>query len=399
MLPLSDREKRWGWTILLVFLLFIILPYAWAFAITPPGFTWGGLLFSTDDQNVHLTWARQAQDGAFFVRDLFTTEGLVDNTKPLFFNGLMLVIGWLSRLSGLEVVIWYQIVRVAGAAWALWQLHLLSWEVTGGAPERENARIGTLALAAFTSGAGFIASISPVLKDSMIWIDRADNPGWPMMPEAFFFLSALIYSLNIVSFGLLILVFSPRFERQTLDRVFGRAGAGQHPHLRRPAAHRDGRAVGGVAMEKRARHIAARPGCNCGRDDPDFISNRGFSRLRRVPRQGAHADQTAAYHRNFGSVSVFVIAGRRRISSFARPAPQARNLMALWAITTLAMVYAPVSFSRKMIEGLQIPLLVLAGIGLTTLKRPWIKIALVAAMADFADHHAELDFEQRRQQQ
>ena len=380
MLPLSDREKRWGWAILLGFLLCIILPYVWTWALTPPGFAWGGLLFSTDDQNVHLTWARQARDGAFFMRDLFTTEGLVDGTKPLFFNGLMLVIGWLSRLSGLEVAIWYHIVRVAGAAWALWQLHLLSWEVTGGAPERENARLGTLALAAFTTGAGFLASLIPQLLGPMVWIDRADNVGWPLVPEAYFFLSAFIFPLNIVSFGLLTLVFRHILNGQPVVAFVGALllsnlhtydalplvlvatiWAAWQWKSARESSWRAVAAIAGAAIPILYQIIVFR-------DSQEF-------RIKALT-------LTEPPH-----VVVILVAFLFLILLGAegflklRDRTQARNLMVLWAVGTLVMVYAPLSFGRKMLEGLQIPLLMLAGVGLSTLRRPWLMCALVAILA------------------
>ena len=380
MLALSDREKRWGWTILLVFLLCITLPYAWAWAITPQGYTWGGLLFSTDDQNVHLMWARQAQGGAFFMRDLFTTEGLIAGTKPLFVNGLMLVVGWLSRLSGLEVVFWYHIVRVAGAAWALWQLHLLSWSVSGGAPERENARLWTLALAAFTTGAGFIASALPQLLGPMVWIDRADNPNWPMMPEAFLWLSALIFSLNIVSFGLLMLTM-----RHVLNGKWSGALVGAlllaniHTYDALPLIAVAAIWAAGNWRTDRAsavRALAAVVGAAIPviyqvivfRDSEEF---RVKALTLTVP-PPLVVILVAFLFVLLPAVKGFLVLSERR---------QARNLMALWAMITLLMVYAPVSFGRKMIEGFQIPLLVLAGLGLASLKKPLASGILVAVLA------------------
>src|SRR4051812_1872921 len=109
----TPREARLAQIILLAFLALIVLPYFWAAALTPPGSVWSGLLFSADDQNVHLMWARQARDGAFFFRDQFTTEGLITGERPLFFNILPLLMGWFSRVTGLEVVFSHHIARVA----------------------------------------------------------------------------------------------------------------------------------------------------------------------------------------------------------------------------------------------------------------------------------------------
>ena len=383
MLPLSDREKRFGFGILAAFLLCVTLPYAWAWAITPQGFTWGGLLFSADDQNVHLMWARQAQNGAFFLRDLFTTEGIVSGERPLFFNLLALLMGWLARLTGLEVAFPYQALRVAGAAWALWQLHLLSWSVTGGASERENARLWTLALAAFTTGAGFIALLVPSILNNVILFDRADNANWPLMPEAFFNLSALLYPLNIVSFGLLMLV-----ARHVLDGKWWPALVGAlllsniHTYDAIPLivilivwaalGFKTDKASMGRAVAALAGALV--PLCYqliVFRDSREFQ----VKALTKTP--PPHIIDTLI---TFAPLLILAALGFWALRARARE----RNFLALWVVVTLALVYVPVeliSFARKMIEGWQIPLLILAGIGLGQLKRPIFAGAIVAILA------------------
>jgi len=383
VLPLSDREKRFGLGILVAFLLCITLPYAWAWAITPVGFTWGGLLFSADDQNVHLMWARQAQSGAFFLRDLFTTEGLVSGDRPLFFNLLPILMGWLSRLTGLEVAFSYHAVRVAGAAWALWQLHLLSWSITGGKPERENARLLTLALAAFTTGAGFIALLLPSILSRYILFDRADNANWPLMPEAFFALSALLYPLNIVSFGLLMLVARhildgkawPAFlgalllaNIHTYDAlpliVIAALWAAFNFKADKPSMNRAFAALAGAAIPVVYQVIVFR-------DSEEFR----IKALTQTP--PPHLVNTLL---TFAPLLILAAWGWWAL----RDRPRERSFLVLWAVVTLALVYTPfelISFARKMIEAWQIPLLILAGVGLGQLKRPVFAVAIVAVLA------------------
>ncbi len=383
MLPLSPRERRAGHALLAAFLLFIILPYLWAWAITPPGFHWGGILFSADDPNVHLMWARQAQDGAFFVRDLFTTEGLISGARPLFFNVLALVMGCLSRLTGMEVGFSYHIIRVAGAAWALWQLHLLSWTATQGDPDRENARLWTLALAAFTTGAGFLALALPQLLQSVILFDRADNLNWPLMPEAFLILSALLYPLNIVAFGLLALIVRHILDGKWWPTFIGAALlANIHTYDALPlvvlalvwalwqwkgdraGALRALSAVAGAAIPVGYQLLVFR-------DSTEFR----IKALTLTPPPALR----------FTLLSMAPLLLLAVVGWFAlHPYKRQRNLLALWALATLALVYVPTSvfsFARKMIEGFQLPLLVLGGAGLASLKRPFLAALLVVVMA------------------
>ena len=382
MLPLSDREKRWGWAVLIAMLLCLTWPYAWAWFFTPQGFTWGGLLFSADDQNVHLMWARQARDGAFFMRDLFTTEGLVAGTRPLFFNGLLLLIGWLSRLSGLEVVFWYHVVRVAGAAWALWQLHLLSWQVTGGAPQRENARLATLALAAFTTGAGFLGLIVPASRAAVFYIDRADN-AWPLMPEAFFYLSALIFPLNIVSLGLLLLVMRHVLAGKAWPAALG-ALALSNIHTYDALPLMLIALIWGAVNIREDRATAGRAAAAfVGAALPVAYQLLVFSRsqefqIKALTRTDAPPIQSLLA--SYAPLLVLAIVGWLALQDQRRQ----RNLMALWTLVVIALVYQPlvsISFSRKMIEGWQLPLLVLGGAGLAQLKRPLAMAAVIAVLA------------------
>ena len=383
MLPLSDREKRLGLGILALFLLCITLPYAFAWAITPPGFTWGGLLFSTDDQNVHLMWARQAQNGAFFLRDLFTTEGLISGDRPLFFNLLALLMGWLSRLSGLEVAFSYHIVRVAGAAWALWQLHLLSWSVTQGQPERQSARLWALALAAFSTGAGFLALIAPAILNHFVLFDRADNANWPLMPEAFFNLSALLYPLNIVSFGLLMLVARHILDGKAWAAFVGALLLGNiHTYdalpliaiaalwaivsfkADKPSALRAVAALAGALVPVLYQIIVFR-------DSAEF---RIKALTQTLPPHFVNTLLT------FAPLLILAALGWWAL----RDRPRERKFLTLWVMVTIALVYTPfdlISFARKMIEGWQIPLLILAGVGLSQFKRPLIAGAIVAVTA------------------
>ena len=383
MLPLSDREKRWAYGILAIFLLSINLPYLYAWAITPQGFTWGGLLFSADDQNVHLMWARQAQNGAFFLRDLFTTENLVNGDRPLFFNLLAIFMGWLSRLSGLEVAFSYHAVRVAGAAWALWQLHLLGWSVTRGTPERENARLWALALAAFSTGAGFLALIAPPILYHFVLFDRADNANWPLMPEAFFNLSALLYPLNIVSFGLLMLVARHILDGKTWAAFVGALLLSNiHTYdalpliviaavwaildfkANKPSAIRALAALAGAAIPVIYQVVVFR-------DSAEFR----IKALTQTP--PPHISATVL---TFAPLLLLAALGWWKLRDDRR----GRNFLLLWALVTLALVYTPfhlISFARKMIEGWQIPLLILAGIGLSHFKRPILAGAVFAILA------------------
>lgn len=364
-MPLPAAERRAAGFVLLVFLLAMTLPYALAPLLLPSGSVWGGLLGSADDQNVHLMWARQARDGAFFFRDLFTTESLTSGQKPLFFNVLPALMGVLARLFGCDVVFPYHFARVALAAWALWQCHQLFVAATEGAQKWSRARVLALALLCFSTGAGFFAPLSP----SRVWIDRPDG-SFPLMPEAFFALSGLFYPLNIASFGLLALLFRLMLEKRGAFPAFVAAAllGNIHTYDALPllltatlwalwqAKNRDG-AAARIALAAIAGALL-----------PvvyQLIVFRGSEEFRVKALTVTAPPDALSMLLNW---SPLLILGAFGLPKW-RELPATRLLL-LWIVAVFALVYAPTSvfsFARKMLEGVQIPLVFLAALGLSQL--------------------------------
>lgn len=374
-MSISSRERSAVRLIFLIFLAAITLPYLWAWFITPVGSTWSGLLWKVDDQNVHLSWARQAQLGHLFFRDLFTTESLQSGESPRFFNVLPALIGVLARLVPLPLVVWYQVVRVAASLWALWQLYRLTHQILPTA----RGRLLALALLAFTTGTGILAVLLPALGQKIIFLDHPDPPGFPTMPEAFFFTSALVYPLNAVSYGLLAWM-AGNVLRVLQSEGESCSGAGWQL------------LVGGLLLSNIHTYDALPflgllvlclllfwKRCGGGRLAPlglaflgliipvlyqvlvfrDSLEFREKALTLTLAPAPWHVVATLApllllaawsWSKNRGSYSV--------------------QFMALWAAVVLVCIYTPgLSFARKMLEGAHIPLCMLAAVGLSGLLR------------------------------
>lgn len=367
-MPLA-RENRLAGGILAALLAIITLPYALAALLVPAGETWTGLLYTPDDQSVHLMWARQAQEGAFFFRDLFTTETLTSGERPLFWNALPALIGLLSRLTGLEVVFFYHAFRVGGAALALWQLHRLSRAVTHDEEKWALARLAALALASFTTGLGILSELVP----GIIWLDQTNNV-FPAMPEGFFLLSALFFPLNIVSFALLAFIFTQiaRGEKPVATAIAALALANIHTYDALPliavaliwsiwqwSQNRRQTPPNRDMAEAKVALMAVAGACL-----PvlyQFVVFRGSAEFR-VKALTVTAPP-AIWHLalTYAPLLILAFVGWRALQGY-----RLRALLALWATVQLALVYAPTSlfpFARKMLEGWQLPLLVLAGAG------------------------------------
>ena len=130
MMPIDITERRQLWLLIAALLLVISLPYAWAAATAPDGFEYFGLLYNPDDQNVHLAWARQAAQGRFFFRDLFTTESLANAEQPLFTNLFCWLMGVLSALTQVPLIWIYHALRLLFAALALHWFYALCTVLT-----------------------------------------------------------------------------------------------------------------------------------------------------------------------------------------------------------------------------------------------------------------------------
>lgn len=117
-------ELRWVLTWAAVIALFSSLPYLWGMFITPPGHTFLGLTHNIDDGAVYLSWMRQAADGHFFIRNLFTNEP----QAALQFNVLFLAMGWFAAITHLPLITVFHLSRIAlGIALilAIWQFSKL----------------------------------------------------------------------------------------------------------------------------------------------------------------------------------------------------------------------------------------------------------------------------------
>lgn len=179
-------ERRWvmAWALLIVVLS--SLPYLFGLRITPPGYEFLGLTHNIDDGAVYLSWMRQAADGHFFIRNLFTSDPQPAKT----FNLLFLLMGWTSRLSHLPLIVVFHLYRVGLAVALLFAAHKYS-RVFLDKPEQHRILIPLLGLSA---GVGWM-------------LPGAGAPSGPVdnwQPEAITFLSIYLNPLFLA--GLILMV-------------------------------------------------------------------------------------------------------------------------------------------------------------------------------------------------
>ena len=171
------REKPYYFLLSIMALLLASFPYIYGILRTPTGHVYTGFTVNIDDTYVYLAWMRQAADGSFFQRNLFTTE----DQKGIVFNLWFWLLGNICRFTHLPLIATYHLARLAGGAGFLWAVTKLLGVVFSG----ENAlklRKVAFAFVCFASGLGWLFPIS---------VPNSPIDGW--QPEAISFLS-LYYS-------------------------------------------------------------------------------------------------------------------------------------------------------------------------------------------------------------
>jgi hypothetical protein len=359
---ISRLEKRRLMQLIAGFLFVTTLPYLWAFAVTPPGFVYSGLLFSPDDQNVHLMWARQTAESHLLVQDLFTTEHLSSGEKPLFNNLLTSLIGTLSRLPGFSLIVAYHVVRLAAGALCLWWFYQLAAQLSGD----RRVRFFATALAAFSSGGGWLRDVLPFLA-GRVWMDRPDNAGLPMMPEGFAFPSLLIFPLNAASLALLALIYACVLQAQSDEKAKQKRAlcTGFSAALLLSNIHTyDALPLGATLLLWAAfcgfkdKSKALAPLLIASGTLPpllyQFYVFKNSSEFQLKAITVTAPPQIADVLLSYTPLLLLALYGM-----WALRHHQSARLLTLWAIVTLVSIYTPVEyapFARKMIEGLHLPL-------------------------------------------
>jgi len=392
---LQPAELRWAARWAVVIAVGTMLPYllAWSLTLQPryKGWHYTWFLYNPDEPNVHLSWARQVADGKFFQADLFTTEP----QKPTFVNFFCSLLGWLTRFTHLPLLFWYHAARVVSAALLLVSIYLLTASLS---PQRA-VRQAAFWLAAFSSGFGWLApSVNPMLSSvGLPAFNPMDvNPGL-IMPEANTFLSMLLYPL--FTFSMCLLVWTFLFALRAMDTgelkwaiyaglcglalgnvhtydvfvvyaVLGIGGLG-----RWVVRWREGEAPAEPALfaGESTGSAGASPSlkrfvCLCVvavLSLPSVLYQVWVFKSNPIFRDKALTEtSTPSPHHilfSFGLVALLAAVGGWLVWKQRRPRI---GLVLTWAVVNFLLVYVPVSFQRKMAEGIHIPLSLLAAVGL-----------------------------------
>lgn len=355
------------------------LPYLFGWLICPQGMDYLWLIYNPDDQNVHLMWARQAMDGAWSFHDLFTTEP----HPGLFVNLYALLLGWFCRFTGISLHFGYQIFRTVVAivflATAFWFGRKFL--------RTESAQKADELLVCFSSGLGWL----PVLW----WWQTGQRPPFYFvdvspeltMPEANSFLSLCVAPLAALGVALVMLMLGNLHcalhgsdRRQALKAIAisalcGALVANVHSYAAIPmllaiviwqlsyvAITRK------VQWQSWAMSILASVPCMvvlavqaiAFSRDPAFAQKAVTPTL--MPLLPVPFGKPLMLIGSYGLVALMAIGALPFVLKRLRQGETLWLLPLSWTLALLIAIHLPVSFQRKMIEGLHVALCLLTAI-------------------------------------
>ncbi len=357
--------------LLLIFVSVILttwLPYLFGWWLTPPDTRYFWLIYNPDDQNVHLIWARQAMDGKFLFHDLFTTEP----HSGLFTNFFSLLLGWFCQVTSISLHLGYQVFRTLIAFAFL----LTAYWFSGFFFRNEQTRISFLLLLSFSSGFGWL----PVLwwwmtkqRPPLFFVDVSPEL---TMPEANTFLSLTVAPLAALGVLLVMLTLGLLMSSLKLQRfkafgfaflatLFAILVANVHTYAAIPMLIA---VVLWQLMETfqlkrfRFREIATTvlfcffSALFLGGQAILFSKDQAFVQKAMTPTLTPNPFVLAGSYGfiALGAIFGFTIAWKKWISG-----EQEWSILLAWLIAILTAIYFPVSFQRKMVEGLHVILCLL----------------------------------------
>jgi len=354
------------------------LPYLVAQSRAPGGHVFTGILTAYDDTFTYLAWMRQGADGRVLMCDLYTAEP----QECEFFLPLWTALGLSARMTGASLALTFHAARLIASLLLLIVARSVARRVL-----KTRARLRfSLWLYAFSGGLGWLVyafnNRNDLLNAGVISGSADLN-----LPEAIAFRSAyaqahFTFGAAMVS-GAINLLFSALKETKPFRAVLAGAVvsvlAVVHPYLIVVVV-----AVSAVVFALWPWLPAQREGGPDGRLAPVVIASwfcvaalPGVAYLLYLRRSNeilrewlritdSLSPPPVEYVLGFGLVAALALAGSGVL--WKMRAPYGRMIL-VWILVQSALLYAPVSFQRRLIEGLQLPLCIAASVAAFSLVR------------------------------
>ena len=376
-----QNQFRDVWFLWLVLGFVTSVPYVLAALRTPPGHAFSGVLTAYDDTFAYFAWMRQGADAHLLMCDPFTSE-----TQPCeFFLPLWAMLGFVSRVCRVPIPIAFHIVRLSAGL-----LLLLVARAVAGCVMRSRSRLKyTLWLYGLSGGFGWLVY---VLNNGGDLLGGAAGSGSADLdlPEAIAFrsiFSQVHFAIGAaLACGAIKLFFTAIVEKRTnralVAGMLASLLAVVHPYMVVVVCGVSGVAlaawpwVSGASREASAQAgwlrtlgafgVGAFPGIAY----LIYLNQSNVVLHEWLKVTDTFSPPPWEYALGFGLVAALAVAGFGLL--WKRHVPYGRLLL-IWTVVQAALLYAPVSYQRRFVEGLQLPLSVAASVALFSIARKRLK--------------------------
>jgi hypothetical protein len=360
------------WLVFLALAVLTTLPYV-AAARRAYSVMFTGVLTAYDDTFTYFAWMRQSADGQLFMCDLFTSEP----QSCEFFLPLWSFLGVSARLTGLPIPLTFHVARLLAGLLLLIGARAIASSVV---KSRKQVRY-SLWLYAMSGGLGWLVYALRYGIDEFNAVPGSGSVDLNM-PEAIAFRSVFAqvhFSVGaVLIFASIKLLYSALVEnkasRALVAGILVSVLAVVHPYLVVVVCAVAAGAVG-LWPWLNDRRSADRPGYRSvvriavafgSATFPGIAYLVYLSKSNDVLREWLRITDTLSpppweYALGFGIVGVLSVFGFFLL--WKERAPYGRLLL-IWAVVQAGLLYAPVNFQRRLVEGLQLPLSIAAAVAL-----------------------------------
>ena len=343
-------------------------PYALGYLMETSGWEFGGVVMNFEDAHGYLAKMRQGAEGNLVYQIPFTSE----DHEGAFVGGFFLALGWICALTGLPVMWMWHLSRVVFG----FLLLLSAYVFISLFLEDRRQRLVAYMLVCFSAGFGWLVLLTG--RFSILGFDLIDFK----MPEAHVFFTILTFPHFAAGAGLLLAIFTMAMLFHTARRWKYAVAAGVasfllaivHPYnllivagtlgiwllvIARKEGRLPLRELGGVALMGL---MAA----------PVFVYY--LYVFATNPAFGAWATQAGSPSPH--PLHYLIAYGPLLMLALPAMVKQARRedanglLPLVWVVVVALLLYAPLKQQRRMVEGVHIPLSILATGGLYSYYLP-----------------------------
>ncbi len=362
------------------------LPHIWQIASCPDDAVFTGFVEAHNDQNLYLMWTRQARTGRVLMDNLATAE----QSPPMFPGPTWVALGHLARIIPARPIVIYRVLAVLLAFGYL----LIVWRLAREVLEDPTARLFAFVIAAVGSGFGAVCDLVNALAGRHV-IYSAD-----LMPELWAYHSFLLphFTLAICLIALLALVLIRAHRTPSIRCNLAAAACSLlliaiHPYdiaVWAPLllVHAAVSLLKGVPWRRITVNLWAL-GAGLLPAALYVLQSRTHPMLSIWTEQNVlRSPPLHIYLIGLGIALPLAILGRSAMrgqrdepardgdaNEYRAPVPRTAVFLVMWILITalVAYSYPLVPFERRAVEGLHIPLALLAGAGMAGCVLPWLR--------------------------